>query len=211
MMFTITISSDRGPVHTIKVPYDENPIRWLGELLMEFVRLEQRFAVAGAHPLCGRDQLNLGIVHGGDYPNRLPTPITLTGTLRWTPGKSSSRMRADLQETCDRLAARSHLHFRIDIAEDGCREPFETPRTHPIVVALQRSAERVSGRTAEVIGMALSGDANLFAHESGVPAVYYGPAHETAHSDDERVSVAQLHHCAAVYALTAMSFCGIAG
>jgi acetylornithine deacetylase/succinyl-diaminopimelate desuccinylase-like protein len=127
------------------------------------------------------------------------------------PGKSSAQMRAELQAICDRLASRSHLHFRIDIAEDGCREPFETPRTHPIVGALQGAAERVCGRSAEVIGMALSGDANLFAHEAGVPAVYYGPAHETAHSDDERVSISQLRHCAAVYALMAMNFCGIAG
>jgi hypothetical protein len=50
------------------------------------------------------------------------------------------------------------------------------------------------------IGMALVGDANLFANEAGVPTVYYGPAHETAHSDYERVSAQRLAHCAKVYA-----------
>ena len=59
--------------------------------------------------------------------------------------------------------------------------------------------------------MALVGDANLFANEAGVATVYYGPAHETAHSDHERVSARQLAHCAKVYALAAMEYCGVAG
>jgi acetylornithine deacetylase/succinyl-diaminopimelate desuccinylase-like protein len=59
--------------------------------------------------------------------------------------------------------------------------------------------------------MALVGDANLFANEAVVPTVYCGPAHQTAHSDRERVSGQQLAHCAKVYALAAMEFCGVSG
>ena len=46
--------------------------------------------------------------------------------------------------------------------------------------------------------MALVGDANLYVNGAGVPAVYYGPAHETAHSDDERVSVTRLAQAARI-------------
>ena len=52
-------------------------------------------------------------------------------------------------------------------------------------------------------------DANLYANDGGVPTVYYGPAHQTAHSDNERVSISQLAHCAKVYALSAVNFCGV--
>ena len=38
--FHITISSDRGAIHTIKIPYAENPVCWLGRLLAEFEKLE---------------------------------------------------------------------------------------------------------------------------------------------------------------------------
>ena len=41
--------------------------------------------------------------------------------------------------------------------------------------------------------MALVGDGNLYANETGVPTVYFGPAHETAHSDHERVLVSTWH------------------
>jgi acetylornithine deacetylase len=96
------------------------------------------------------------------------------------------------------------------VAFSGGREPFETPSDHPVVRALCSASAQVTGTPAEVIGMALVGDANLYANEGGVPTVYYGPAYKTAHSDDERVSISQLAHCAQVYALTTLEFCGTA-
>jgi acetylornithine deacetylase/succinyl-diaminopimelate desuccinylase-like protein len=207
-IFTITLTSDRGPIHTIKVPYSDNPVRWLGKLLVEFERLEQSFVISTSHPLCGRDQLNVGIVHAGDYFNRLPATVTVTGTRRWTPGKTCKEVRAELQAVCDQLAAESGLRFTLSL--EAYREPFDTPRSHPVVRALQEAGQSVVGRPPDVIGMALVGDANLFANDGGVPTVYYGPAHETAHSDHERVSVQKLADCAKVYAVAAMMYCSVA-
>ena len=205
-MFTITIASERGPVHTINVPYEDNPARWLGRLLAAFEDMEHRFAASPRHPLCGREQLNVGIVRGGDYPNRLPTPATVSGTRRWIPGKTQQDVHAEFQALCDRLSAESGLAFTVSLQNP--REPFETPTDHPVVRALQWAGETASGQTPEIIGLPLVGDANFYANEAGVPTVYYGPAYETAHSDHERVSIARLDHCAKVYALTAMTFCG---
>jgi succinyl-diaminopimelate desuccinylase len=208
-IFTVTITGELGPIHTIKVPYSENPVRWLGELLVEFERLERRFSEVAPHPLCGRERLNVGIVSAGDYMNRLPTTCTVTGTWRWQPGKTHQVVRADLEALCERLASRSGL--RVETSFEAAREPFETPGSHPIVQALQEAARIAAGRLPEVIGMGLVGDANFYANDAGVSTVYYGPAHETAHSDYERVSVAQLTHCAKVYAAAAMTYCGVAG
>jgi acetylornithine deacetylase/succinyl-diaminopimelate desuccinylase-like protein len=206
-IFTITITSERGPIHTIKIPYADNPARWLGRLLFEFEKMEDRFDSSPRHPLCGREQLNVGIVRAGDYPNRLPTPITVTGTRRWTPGKRRDDVLAEFQGICDRLGTESGLRFSVSL--EGHREPFETPINHPVVRALKKASEAVAGKTPEVVGMGLVGDANLYVNDGGVPTVYYGPAHETAHSDHERVSAGQLAHCAKVYALAAMEFCGV--
>ena len=203
-IFRITISSPRGPIHTIKVPYAENPARWLGRLLGEFERLEQEFAALPPHPLCGREQLNVGMVEAGDYVNRLPTPVRVTGTWRWMPGKTQEQVRAALQSLCERLAGQSGLAF--DFSLEGTREPFETPADHPIVRAFEAAGRLVAGSPPQRIGMALVGDANLFANEAGIPTVYYGPAPETAHSDHERVSARQLAHCARVYALAAFLY-----
>jgi acetylornithine deacetylase/succinyl-diaminopimelate desuccinylase-like protein len=207
-IFTVTISTELGPIHTIKVLYSANPVRWLGELLVEFEGLERQFSEVAPHPLCGRERLNVGIVSAGDYPNRLPITCTVTGTWRWQPGKTHQVVRAELEAICEKLARRSGM--KVEASFEAAREPFETAASHPVIRALQEGGRIASGTPPEVIGMGLVGDANFYANDSGTPTVYYGPAHETAHSDHERVSVAQLTHCAKVYAAAAMAYCGVA-
>jgi acetylornithine deacetylase/succinyl-diaminopimelate desuccinylase-like protein len=148
------------------------------------------------------------MIEAGDYVNRLPTPIRILGTWRWMPGKTQSLIREALASLCARLAEQSGLSF--DFSLDATREPFETPASHPIVQAFSTAGERLTGHAPPQIGMALVGDANLFANEAGVPTIYYGPAHETAHSDYERVSIDRLAHCATMYALAVVEFCGVA-
>lgn len=206
-MFTVRAIADREPIHTIKVPYADNPVRWLGALLAAFDGLEATYEAGVHHPLCGRHQLNVGIVRAGDWFNRLPVTWEVTGTRRWTPGSTVADARAELEGVCAEIARESGLRFEVELAND--REPFETPGDHPLVEALRDAGEAVAGARPAIVGMGLVGDANLYANDGGVPTVYYGPAHETAHSDEERVSVAQLAHCAAVYALTAARFCGL--
>jgi acetylornithine deacetylase/succinyl-diaminopimelate desuccinylase-like protein len=122
------------------------------------------------------------------------------------PGKTREQVSAALQSLCERLAGQSGLTFQFSL--EAAREPFETPAHHPVVRAFDVAARRMTGSPVKQIGMALVGDGNLFANEAGVAAVYYGPAHETAHSDHEKVSAARLAHCAKVYALAALEFCG---
>lgn len=206
--FTVTLESDKGPIHTIKVPYKENPACWLGRLLHEFELMEQRYESGTTHPLCGREQLNVGLLRGGDYFNRLPWQITVSGTKRWMPGKTMVDIRNELETLLHKLQKESGLHWTVSF--DGHREPFETPSSHPVVAALQSAGQSLTGKSPEIIGMGLVGDANLYFNDARIPAVYYGPAHQTAHSDFERVAIQQLAHCAKVYALAAMNFCGLA-
>lgn len=206
-LFTITAHADREPIHTIKVPWADNPVRCLADLLQAFDRLEQGFEAGTHHPLCGRHQLNVGMVSAGDWFNRLPVRWQVTGTRRWTPGSTCADALAELQAVCAQLAATSGLRFEVELSND--REPFETPADHPLVQALIAAGTADAGEPPEIVGMGLVGDANLYANDGGVSTVYYGPAHETAHSDGERVSVQQLAHCARVYAATAAGFCGV--
>ena len=46
-MFRITLSSARGIVHTLHVPYADNPARWAGAMLEEFAAWEARFEDGG--------------------------------------------------------------------------------------------------------------------------------------------------------------------
>jgi acetylornithine deacetylase/succinyl-diaminopimelate desuccinylase-like protein len=206
-IFTLALETDGGPIHTIKVPYKENPVRWLARLLDEIDQLDDRLAERPPHPLAGRDLVNVGIVAAGDYFNRLPVRLTITGTRRWTPGTTAADVRAELAELGERVASASSLRSSVEL--EGVREPFETPLTHPLVTALKRAGEQLENREPDVIGMGLVGDANLYVNDAGIPTVYYGPAHETAHSDDERLNVHDLTRIARMYALTAIAYCSV--
>jgi acetylornithine deacetylase/succinyl-diaminopimelate desuccinylase-like protein len=208
-IFTLTLEADRGPIHTIKVPYKENPVRWLARVLDEIDRLDDRLASVPPHPLAGPDQVNVGIVSAGDYFNRLPVHLSITGTRRWGLGRTVEDVRGELREIAQRVARASGLRYNVELA--GAREPFETPRTHPLILALERVGWQIGGQAHDVIGMGLVGDANLYVNEGGVPTVYFGPAYETAHSDEERVDVGQLAKTAGVYALAAIEYCGVQG
>ncbi|MBI3970639.1 MAG: M20/M25/M40 family metallo-hydrolase [Chloroflexi bacterium] len=205
-VFTLTLDAARLPVHTLKVPYRDNPVRALRPLLEALDELDSRLAARPAHPLAGADQLNVGIVAAGDYPNRLPVRVQVTGTRRWGPGRTADAVRAELADLGERVARAHGLSSAVTL--EAAREPFETPSGHPLVRALRDAAERVGGAPPDEIGLPLVGDANLYVNALGIPTVYYGPAYDTAHSDAERVSIDRLVHVARVYALTALSYCG---
>ena len=208
-MFRITLSSARGVVHTLHVPYADNPARWAGAMLEEFAAWEARFEAEAPHPLCGRQRVDIGLVAGGDYPNRLPTPLTLRGTRRWRHGLTAADIEAELQDLCRRIAQRSGLEATYSL--DAPHEPFETPGDHTLVRAVEAAATTATGATLPRIGLGLVTDANIYANDASLPVVCCGPEYATAHSDNERVSVERLHRTAALYALAAIEFCGVEG
>jgi acetylornithine deacetylase/succinyl-diaminopimelate desuccinylase-like protein len=205
-IFTLTLDADRPPVHTLKVPYRQNPVRALRHVVEALDGLDEQLTQRPSHPLAGHDQINVGIVAAGDYPNRLPVQIQVTGTRRWGPPQTAAEVHAELAALGERVRRATGLACRVTL--EGAREPFETPSDHPLVAALRQASECVAGQPAEEIGLPLVGDASLYVNELDVSAVYYGPAYETAHSDAERVSIDRLVHAAQVYALAILSYCG---
>ncbi len=208
-MFRITLSSARGVVHTLHVPFADNPARWAGAILEELAEWEAQFEAEAPHPLCGRQRVDIGLVAGGDYPNRLPTPLTLRGTRRWRHGLTAADVEDELRDLCRRIENRSGLEATFSL--DAPHEPFETPAEHPLVRALEAAATIATGAALPRIGLGLVTDANIYANDASLPAVCCGPEYATAHSDHERVSIERLHRTAALYALGAMEFCGVEG
>ena len=110
-IFRVTITSSRGPIHTIKVPYAESPARWLGRLLSEFERLEQEFDCRHtASPLrAGATQ------HRDDRGRRLREPAAHVHTchrhVAVDAGKNSGRYARDVA-VCLR-AAGGRVRFKL--------------------------------------------------------------------------------------------------
>ena len=208
MVFTIAFESDAGGKHTQYVPFAENPIRFVGALIERIHQYQLELDAGDAHALAGAERIDLGIVAGGDYFNRTPLRCTLTGTRRWMPGRSAPQVLAELEALARPLAEAGGLGLRVQMEHE--REPFETLADDAAVQAVGRAHEQVTGQEAELVGMRIVGDANLYVHGTGVPTFYYGPSNETAHADVEWVEVDRLEKAAQVYALAAADYCGVA-
>jgi len=196
MVFTIRMTSNKGGMHTQYVPFSDNPIRVVGDLIQRIAAFQQELDAGSVHHLAGPERIDLGIVQSGDYFNRTPTESILTGTRRWGPGRTANDILEELRGLAAPLADAARLTLEVTMEHE--REPFETPSDDPAVVAAATAHRAVTGSEVETVGLRIVGDANIYVHGSGVPTFYYGPSNETAHADAARV-----------YALTALLYCGV--
>jgi acetylornithine deacetylase len=207
-VFTITLDSKLGGAHTSTVPFGENPIRFMGDLIQRITELQIAMDRGARHPLAGPERIDLGIAQAGDYHNRTPVRVTIEGLRRWMPGKTVRDVIAELEQLAAPIAKAGDLALSVRFTHD--REPFETPGDDPAVLAVAKAAEQVTGAAPPLVGRRIVGDANLYVHGTGIPTFYYGPGYQTAHSDAEWVSIARVADAARVYALAAVQYCGVA-
>lgn len=205
--FEIVMRSDRGGQHTQYVPFGDNPIRYMGDLIHRLHQFQIELDETTSHPLAGPERIDPGIAEAGDYFNRTPLQCRLVGTRRWTAPKTAPEVLAELRSLAEPIAAAGGLD--LDVRMEHQREPFETPADDPAVQAVASAHREVTGQEPEFVGERIVGDANLYVAGTGIPTFYYGPSNETAHSDFEWVSVERVRSAAAVYALAAASYCGL--
>lgn len=209
MVWTIRLTSPLGGTHTQYVPFRENPIRYVGDLIERIVARQEELDRGDVHPLAGAERIDVGIVRAGDYFNRTPTTCELTGTRRWAPGRTAKTCLGELDILASGVVSGSGITVEATMVHD--REPFETPTDDLAVKAFADAHAKVTGAEVDYVGMRIVGDANLYVHGAGVPTFYYGPSNETAHSDQETVSVERLAAAAKVYTEAAARYCGVAG
>ena len=207
MVFTIALESAEGGKHTQYVPFAENPLRHVGDLIQRIHQYQRQLDTGILHPLAGAERIDLGMVAGGDYFNRTPLTCTLTGTRRWLPGRNADLVLAELQSLAEPFAAAGKLALCVEM--DHQREPFETSTDDEAVQAVARAHRDVVGEEADFVGMRIVGDANLYVHGTDVPTFYYGPCNETAQADIEWVEIDRLERAAKVYALAAIDYCRV--
>jgi len=215
-IFTVSVKGPEVSVHTTRVPLRSNPILWTAELIKEIQLVDEELNVVGWHPLIPqRPCLQLGIVRGGDFYNRLPTLCELVGTIRWDPNEEfntvTRRLEARLGKLKQRLRHKYDPSVKLSLNMDLIRDSCEVPREEEIVKSTQRAVKTVTGKDAEVSGARYVTDLSIMYREAGVPTVCYGPflpSDSLAHSDIESVSIRNLETVSKVYLALALDFCG---
>jgi acetylornithine deacetylase/succinyl-diaminopimelate desuccinylase-like protein len=170
---------------------------WIGinaiDRMMEVVReLKEAISVFRAHPITGPMSLNLGIIKGGDLPNRVPESCEAIVDIRVVPPVKM----ADLQEAVRPLLdSKDWLSYSLG----KTRECLDTPEDSPLVKTLLSAASDV-GVESKIIGGRGWTEAESFRTLLGIDAVVCGPGSmNQAHSSNEFVSISETQRAAELY------------
>jgi len=169
--------------------------------------LQERAQVLAQHsiPRLGPETIFIGRFQSGDYFNRLPTECHVAGTRRFGPGRSLDDVRAEFDALARRITEETGA--QVEVSLDGV-EGFSTAEDERIVRVIRRAHQRVTGQELPLTGTRTAANAPHFVRLAGVPAVYYGTIYRTAHSDQERVPLAEVVRAAKVYVHAILEYLG---
>lgn len=177
------------------------------DLMYQLVK-ELREAVTNfpPHPKVGPPTLNLGILRGGDRPNRVPDRCEASVDIRLVPPMTVEWVLGRVREVFDRWSDRAE--YKV-IKQGGA---LDTPLDSPLIKTIADVTQRVTGRSmADVVGWRGWTEAEAFQSGLGIDAVVFGPGELIrAHSANEFVSLAQVHLAARLYAEVALEILGTA-
>ena len=137
--------------------------------------------------------LNLGEIHAGDRPNRVPNLCQARIDIRFPPPVTIAGILEAVRRV---IEPKEWASFEIE--KSG--EAPETPAESPLVQAILTSAREL-GVESRPTGLRCWTEAESFRTGLGIDAVVCGPGNlEQAHTSDEFVSISRTHAAASLYA-----------
>jgi acetylornithine deacetylase len=155
-------------------------------------------------------QVNVGMVHAGDWPSMVPATCVMEGGIGFLPNRT---MRS-IQEDVARLLATHpdawlREHHRLEFPKLH-NDAYACDPNHSSALAMLAAAI-AAGIPAEVFGWNVSCDARLYAHRGGMQTMVFGPGLvSVAHSEREHLAISDLRRGAEAVARFLMEWCGVA-
>ncbi|RME33492.1 MAG: acetylornithine deacetylase [Gammaproteobacteria bacterium] len=144
--------------------------------------------------------LNLGVIHGGDNPNRICGECELQFDLRLLPGMDLAELERDLARLAADAVAGTGLKMELQPLFEG----VPAHRADPDGELLQALVE-LSGRPAKSVAF---GTEAPFLAGMGLEAVVFGPGSiDQAHQPDEYLEISRTEECRTVLAGVVERFC----
>ncbi len=159
------------------------------------------------HPYLGAESIFIGRFQGGDYFNRMPAGCVIAGTRRFGPGCSLDEIREEFEGLAARVQEESGAE--VEVWLDGI-EGYRVDEKERLAKVLRRGHQQVTGAELPLAGIRAAANVPHFVHLAHVPALYYGASYLTAHSDHERVELAQVVRATKVYIHAILAFLGVA-
>jgi len=143
--------------------------------------------------------LNLGVIHGGDNPNRICGHCALEFDVRMLPGMHSAEVRNDIRALIEPIAARHKVAFTYTPLFAGA-EAFANDHSE-----LMQVCEQLTGHGAQSVAF---GTEAPFLQLLGLDTIVLGPGSiNVAHQPDEYMALDQATPCIALIQQLVARFC----
>jgi len=156
--------------------------------------------------------LNVGTIHGGDWPSTVPGECTVGYRIALYPDMAVR----DLQDRIEILVAEaaaddpSLFAHPPQVLYNGFRASgYEVANDDPLVSTLSNAYARHHGVPPALVATTGTTDARVFGEVAGMPAVCFGPYAEQAHGVGERVYLPSVVQTAQVMGMFIRDWCGL--
>lgn len=177
--------------------------------LEEELNLPQHPAFDGVpHPA----NLNIGVIHGGDWPSTLPAQVEFQCRIGFLPGVRFEEIHKKVTESIKEAAARDPWLKENPPSVEffGFRsEGHAVDGNQPAFNILRDCHTELAGKPPETFAATCTTDLRSFIHFGSSQATCFGPVAENIHGANERVDIASIIHTTKVYALFLSRWCGI--
>ncbi len=132
--------------------------------------------------------LNLGVIHGGDNPNRICGHCELQFDIRLMPGMEVESIRQEIRQRLAAVTGPLQVEAELVPLFPGTPAFFAREQS-----ALLRAAEKITGHQGESVAF---GTEAPFLQQLGMDTIVLGPGHiDQAHQPDEYLSLDMIDPC----------------
>ena len=132
--------------------------------------------------------LNLGVIHGGDNPNRICGHCELQFDIRLMPGMHIESLREEIRQRVDSVTAPLQIEAELVPLFPGTPAFFAREQS-----ALLKAAEKLTGHDGASVAF---GTEAPFLQELGMDTIVLGPGNiDQAHQPDEYLSMDRIEPC----------------
>lgn len=175
--------------HSSNPALGRNALEAMHAMIAELLRLRTELQAKYRDPHFTLDvpTLNLGVIHGGDNPNRICGHCHLEFDVRLMPGMRSALLRDEIRARIEPIAAHHGVAFTFTPLFPGV-EAFANEQT-----ALLQACEKLTGHGAQSVAY---GTEAPFFQQLGMDTLVLGPGSiDVAHQPNEYMALDQVQPC----------------
>ena len=187
MMEGIRVQGQSG--HSSDPALGRNALEAMHDVISTLLRFRQQLQMEYRNPhfVIDAPTMNLGVIHGGDNPNRICGHCDLEFDVRLLPGMVSDAIREKIDALIAPIASKHQVDIRLTRLVPGV-EAFDNKDSE-----LTRLAEVLTGHAPESVAFGTEGP---FLQQLGMDTVILGPGSiDQAHQPNEYMAADQVKPC----------------